>query len=213
MPGEAARKQTEQEQQEKRRQDRRQSDQMPEHERRQDERREPNSAPPMKAGENVQSAGGNTQPTSGGRETFWNPDPNDMGQPVRRAENQQSGTSQAQKGEGRSPSQQSSRQSVPAERHEQKHDQNPRNQGGDQRSAQNFGESNDPAFGEGRAGGGGKVDSSQRDMGQTGQTMKTGPGEKQGEKHSQQGPYGPPEKHRGPGRSRQAALRRLGQER
>ena len=76
-----------------------------------------------------------------------------------------------------------------------------RRQGEDERrrrSMQDLGESHNAAFGEGSAGG--KIDSTQRDMGQTGQTMKSG-ATKSGERHQrtqQQGPYGPRERHRGP---------------
>jgi hypothetical protein len=155
------------------------------------------------------------------------------------AENMQSGTSQAQNAQGRTPEQ----QSIPAERHEQKqHRGQPgRNSGAPEMSLQpvfhpfdhlkdssglnnetpvneadrrdfekgerllpgrkssedeeeDFGESRDRPFGGGKAGG--KIDSSQRDMGQTGQTMKGGGCG--GPMSTQQGPYGPREKHRGP---------------
>ena len=115
-------------------------------------------------------------------------------------ENFQSGTSQAQRGEGRTPQQ----QTVPAERHEQKGSREPKGEhtgegkagysnpppgkefgpGGRERSfgpehpqkkkeereTGNFGVSYDRGFGQQpEQGAGGKIDSSQRDMGQTGQ--------------------------------------------
>jgi hypothetical protein len=58
-----------------------------------------------------------------------------------------------------------------------------------------FGESHDRPFGKRNHGAGGKIDSSQRDMGQTGQNMKSGRG---AQIYAQQGPYGPRQKHRGP---------------
>lgn len=173
MPGEAAKKQKRNEwgnQQEERRHDeRRQTEQQPQEERRRDDRRQgPGSA--------------NT--------TMRTEEQSEYGQePSRKqwqGENVQSGTSQAQKGEGRTPEQSGS-----TGRHEQ---------GQRERSTQDFGESRDPAFGGGNRGAGGKTDSAQRDMGQTGQNMKTGttaPGE-QHHVSQQQGPYGPEEKHRGP---------------
>jgi hypothetical protein len=138
-------------------------------------------------------------------------------------ENFQSGTSQAEKGDGQAPKQ----QTVP-ERHEQRGEGTARysnpplgkefGPGGREMGfgpgipqhrtetedvgkshTEDFGESHDPAFGQrgrGNRGGGGKIDSTQRDMGQTGQTMKSsGSGEV---RSRQQGPYGPPEKHPGP---------------
>jgi hypothetical protein len=114
-------------------------------------------------------------------------------------ENFQSGTSQAQKGEGHTP-----KQTLPGERHEQKgaHEkgapekgegtarysnplsgkefgpggqersfgpQNPQKR--EERESGNFGVTYDPGFGQnpGDQAGGGKTDSSQRDRGQTGQ--------------------------------------------
>ena len=115
-------------------------------------------------------------------------------------ENFQSGTSQAQRGEGHKPQQ----QTVPAERHEQKGSREPKGEhtgegkagysnpppgkefgpGGRERSfgrehpqkkqeneTGNFGVSYDRGFGQQPGqGAGGETDSSQRDMGQTGQT-------------------------------------------
>lgn len=193
MPGEAAKKQKQNDvgnQQEERRHDeRRQTEQNPQEERRQDDRRQgPGSANTTMRAEEQSEYG--QEPSR----QKW------------QGENAQSGTSQAQKGEGRTPNQQTPNQETggqprsggqtggqqtgPAERHEQRNRE---------RSTQDFGESHDPAFGGGGTGAGGKVDSTQRDMGQTGQNMRTGA--KAGEQHppaQQQGPYGPSEKHRGP---------------
>ena len=187
MPGEAAKKQKQtdvgNQQEERRHDERRQTEQNPHEERRQDERRQGpgNANTTMRAEE--QSKYGE--------------------EPSRRkwqGENAQSGASQAQKGEGRTPNQQTGgqqsgghtggQQTGSAERHEQ---------GNREGSKQDFGESHDPAFGGGGRGAGGKIDSAQRDMGQTGQNMRTRT--KPFEQHQgsqQQGPYGPSEKHRGP---------------
>jgi len=173
MPGEAAKKQKQPEwgnqQEERRRDERRQTEQQPQEERRRDDRRQgPRST-------------NTTMRTEEQSEHGQEPNKKQWQQ----GENAQSGTSQAQKGEGRTP-----QQSGSTERHEQ---------GRRERPAQDFGESRDPAFG-GGGGAGGKIDSSQRDMGQTGQNMQTGK-TKAGEQHhvsQQQGPYGPGAKHRGP---------------
>lgn len=217
MPGEAAKKQKQTEpgsQQEERRQDeRRQNEQDPQQERRRDERRQgPGSANTTMRAEEQSEYG--QEPSR----QKW------------QGENVQSGTSQAQKGEGRTPDQ----QAAPAERHEQNYErggteetrergaagqefgpggqtrsgssesrQGAGSRAGEQehreRSSQDFGESRDPAFGEGGRGAGGKIDSTQRDMGQTGQSMRTGTSKSGEHTHAaQQGPYGPSEKHRGP---------------
>ena len=177
MPGEAAKRQkqtgwTDQQQDERRREERRQTQDEPQEERRREERRQgPGSGETtMKTQEQTEHG---RQPSA----KKW------------QGENAQSGTSQAQKGDGRTPAQ----QTVPAERHEQKHGDG--TQGRRERASRDFGESHDPAFGEGRRGAGGKIDSTQRDMGQTGQTMKSGA---QHQVSQQQGPYGPRGKHRGP---------------
>lgn len=71
------------------------------------------------------------------------------------------------------------------------------------RGEKDFGESHDRPFGEWNRGAGGKIDSTQRDMGQTGQNMKGGRG---GGIPQQQGPYGPPGKRRGPQAPRQPLM-------
>lgn len=98
-------------------------------------------------------------------------------------ENFQSGTSQAQKAEGQTPGQ----PAIPDER--------PKQRGDRASDYEDFGESRDRPFGERNRGAGGKIDSTQRDMGQTGQNMSSG---RTPEIHEQQGPYGPRRKHRGP---------------
>jgi hypothetical protein len=89
-------------------------------------------------------------------------------------ENSQSGTSQAQKGDGRTPTQQT---------------QQPQQKGRDD-APHNFDENRDAGSGENRQATGG-----QQNSGQTGQTTRGGA---PSETHKQEGPYGPPDKHRGP---------------
>lgn len=97
----------------------------------------------------------------------------------------QSGASQAQKAEGQTPG----RQSEPGKkRPDEKRGETPG-------ETKDFGESHDRPLGERNRGAGGKIDSTQRDMGQTGQNMR---GRRDAKIHAQQGPYGPREKHRGP---------------
>jgi hypothetical protein len=174
MPGEAARKAPQKDQeQDGRQQQRRQQDQQPQEEKHQQPRRE--------------GAGTSNTGTDTGNRGEMNPD----AMPGQReggnrqtekwpGENSQSGTSQAQKGDGRTPTQQT-------DKHQQR--------GDDDASSQNSRENRDTGFGENRQGTGGNVDSGQRNMGQTGQTMTGG---SPPETHQQEGPYGPPDKHRGP---------------
>jgi hypothetical protein len=94
-------------------------------------------------------------------------------------ENSQSGTSQAQKGDGRTPTQQTQQQQ----------------QKGQHDASHNFDENRDAGSGENRQATGGRATGGQQNTGQTGQTTKGGA---PSETHKQEGPYGPPDKHRGP---------------
>jgi hypothetical protein len=184
MPGEAARKapQKDQEQQDERQQQR-QQDQQPQEEKHQQQRRE---------GSGTSNTGTGTGPSNPGpANTGMNRDEMNRDAMSGRegtnrqtekwpGENSQSGTSQAQKGDGRTPAEQTD-----------KHQQS----GNDDASSQNSREDRDTGFGENRQKTGGNVDSGQRNTGQTGQTMK---GDSSPEIHPQEGPYGPPGKHRGP---------------
>lgn len=196
---------------ERRKEERRREDRRPEEEKRREQRRE--NVQMMDSRPMRQNEAGMTPdslPRSDKDSRTKNPESWE-------GENFQSGTSQAQKAQGSTPEQ----QTVPAERHEQKGEgvaglstsgpgqsfgpggrahsfggdgsqkDRQKNDEGEKRHATDFGESHDRPFGRGDAGG--KIDSTQRDFGQTGQNMKAG-----GQVHSQQGPYGPPEKHRGP---------------
>ena len=170
MPNRETDPKNRQQQSERRKDDRRQQEQRPDEERRRGQRRENIDVLSPQTGD-----GGRIMPDSlPGKDNLQSQTPEN-----RQGENFQSGTSQAQKGEGQTPKQ----QSVPE----------------GERKSQDCGESHDPGFGQKsrtNRGGGGKIDITQRDMGQTGQTMGSG---SRAHAHSQQqGPYGPPEKHRGP---------------
>lgn len=179
MPGEAARKAPQKDQeQDERQQQRRQEDQQPQQEKHQQQKRE---------GSGTSNTGTDTGPSNPGMNRGeMNPDAMSGREGGNRqtekwpGENSQSGTSQAQKGDGRTPTQQTD-----------KHQQG----GGDDASSQNFRENRDTNFGGNRQGTAGNVDSGQRNIGQTGQTVKDG---SPPETHQQEGPYGPPDKHRGP---------------
>jgi hypothetical protein len=177
MPGEAARKAPQKDQeQDERQQQRRPQDQQPQEEKHQQQRREGSGTSGTGTGPS------NTGPTNTGTNRGeTNPDAMPGREGSNRqtekwpGENSQSGTSQAQKGDGRTPTQQTDKR---------------QQTGGDDASLQNFQENRDTGFGENRQGTGGNVDS-----GQAGQTTKGGSSP---EIHQQEGPYGPPDKHRGP---------------
>lgn len=168
MPGEAARKETQQQQDERRQQQRRQQDQQPQEERRQQQRRE---------GSGMSDAGSSNAGMNRGE---MNPDamPDREGGNKRtekwQGENSQSGTSQAQKGDSHTPAQQTQRQQ----------------QKGRDDASHNFDENRDAGSGENR-----QATGDQQNTRQTGQTTKGGA---PSETHKQEGPYGPPDKHRGP---------------
>jgi hypothetical protein len=174
MPGEAARKAPQKDQeQEEGQQQRRQQDQQPQEEKHQQQRRE---------GSGTSNTGTDAGPSNPGMNRGeMNPDAVPGREGGNRqtekwpGENSQSGTSQAQKGAQQT----------------DKHKQG----GGDDASWQNSRENRDTGFSENRQGTGGNVDSGQRNNGQTGQTVKDG---SPPEIHQQEGPYGPPDKHRGP---------------
>jgi hypothetical protein len=184
MPGEAARKAPQKNQeQDERQQQRQQQDEQPQEEKYQQQRREGSGTSNTSTGAGPSNPGPSNPGMTRGE---MNPDAvsgregGNRQTEKRPGENLQSGTSQAQKGDGRTPTQQT-------DKHQRK--------GGDDAPSQNFREDQDTGFSENRPGTGGNVDSGQRNSGQAGQTMK---GDSSPEINRQEGPYGPPDKHRGP---------------